>query len=96
LINHLAIEFASHLAFSPDLNPIETLHREQDKLIYQFRINTFSAAQVVKHQCDEKLKEVWQCKQFDQFVTKYCSYNAFEELLDKVREADGHNNFKDQ
>ena len=44
LINHLAIEFAGHPAFSPDLNPIETLHREQDKLIFKFRINTFSAA----------------------------------------------------
>ena len=48
LINHLAIEFAGHPAFSPDLNPIETLHRKQDKLIFKFRINTFSAAQIVK------------------------------------------------
>jgi hypothetical protein len=96
LINRLNIEFAGHPAFSPDLNPIETLHREQDKLIFKYRINTFSAAQVVKEQCDEKLKEVWQGKQFDQFVIKYCSYNAFKDLLNKVKGAKGHNYFKDQ
>ena len=96
LINALSIEFAGHLANSPDLNPIETLHREQDKLIFKFRINTFSAAQIVKDECDEKLKAVWQSKEFDQFVSKYCSYNAFQDLLDKVKDAQGHNNFKDQ
>ena len=96
LINHLAIEFAGHPAFSPDLNPIETVHREQDKLIFKFRINTFSAAQIVKDQCDEKLIEVWQSKQFDQFVLRYCSHNAFKDLLDKLRHAKGHNYFKDQ
>lgn len=85
LINALSIEFASHPANSPDLNPIETLHREQDKLIFKYRINTFSAAQVVKDQCDKKLKDVWQSKEFDQFVIKYCSHNAFKELLNKVR-----------
>jgi hypothetical protein len=58
LINALSIEFASHPANSPNLNPIETLHREQDKLIFKYRINTFSAAQVVKDQCDKKLKDV--------------------------------------
>jgi transposase len=96
LINRLSIEFASHPANSPDLNPIETLHREEDKPIYQFRLNTYSAAASVKQQCDEKLKEIWQSKEFDQFVTKYCSYEAFQSLLKKVREANGHNNFKDQ
>ena len=96
LINRLNIEFTGHPAFSPDLNPIETLHREQDKLMFKYRINTFSAAQVVKEQCDKKLKEVWQGKQFDQFVIKYCSYNAFNDLLNKVKEAKGHNHFKDQ
>ena len=65
LINALSIEFAGHPANSPDLNPIETLHREQDKLVFKFRINTFSAAQIVKDECDEKLKAVWQSKEFD-------------------------------
>ena len=96
LINALSIEFANHPASSPDLNPIETLHREQDKLIFKFRMNTFSAAQVVKDECDERLKVVWQSKEFDQFVTKYCSHNAFKDLLNKVKESNGHNNFKDQ
>ena len=96
LINRLAIKFASHPANSPDLNPIETLHREEDKLIYKFRLNTYSRATIVQQQCDEKLKEVWQSKEFNQFVTKYCSHSEFKQLLDKVREADGHNNFKDQ
>ena len=96
LINALFIEFAGHPANLPDLNPIETLHREQDKLIFKFRINTCSAAQIVKDECDEKLKAVWQSKEFDQFVSQYCSYNAFQDLLDKVKDAQGHNNFKDQ
>jgi hypothetical protein len=96
LINRLSIEFASHPANSPDLNPIETLHREQDKLIYQFRLNTYSAAAVVKQQCDQKLKEVWQSREFDQFVMRYCSHNAFKSLLNRVKEVDGHNNFQDQ
>ena len=96
LINALSIEFANHPANSPDLNPIETLHREQDDVIYLFRLNTFSKAAIVKHQCDEKLKEVWQSRQFDDSVRKYCSYSAFKTLVDKVKEANGHNNFKDQ
>jgi hypothetical protein len=58
LINALSIEFANHPANSPDLNPIETLHREQDKLVFKFRINTFSAAQAVKDKCNKRLQVV--------------------------------------
>jgi hypothetical protein len=95
-ITELNIEFASHTAFSPDLNTIETLHREQDKLLEPFKYSFTSKSKEDHRQADEKLKEIWQSNHFDQFVLKYCSLEAIHDLSDKVKAAQGHNNFQDQ
>lgn len=94
-IERQSIHFANHPAFSPDLNPIETLHREETKPIKQYLASVTSAAEVVRQEAGLKLKEVWQSKSFDTAVTKYCSHTVLQTLKKKLEAANGHNNFSD-
>lgn len=96
LIQQLDIEFAEHPPFSPDLNPIETLHREQDTLLKTFILSVRSKAKAVQLQAEAKMRDIWQSKAFDRYVAKYCSLEAFEDLRIKVIKAEGHNTFQDQ
>ena len=96
LISELAIEFADHPAHSPDLNTIETLQREHEKFLEPFMWTVRSRARAIKREADNLMKKTWQDSSFDPIVTRYCSLEAFQDLVNKIREADGHNTFKDQ
>jgi hypothetical protein len=95
-IEEQSIHFANHPAFSPDLNTIKTLHREERKPIKEYLSSVSSSSKATKQEAAEKLRAVWQSKSFDSKVVKYCSHSAFQDLKLKVEAANGHNNFKDQ
>ncbi|GAM91562.1 hypothetical protein ANO11243_096140 [Dothideomycetidae sp. 11243] len=78
---------------SPDLNAIETLHREELKPLSEFIQSITSSSRAVKQEADSKLRAVWQGKSFDEVVVKYCSYEAIEAVRIKCRDAHGHNNY---
>jgi hypothetical protein len=87
---------ALHPPFSPDLNPIETVHREQDKHLEAFILSVRSKAKAVQSKAEAKMRDIWQSKTFDQYVAKYCNLKAFDNLRIKVLQVEGHNTFQDQ
>ena len=95
-IDKLKIKFANHPAFSPDLNTIETLHREQKKPLKDFMFSVRNNTAEKRREAGSRLKSVWQGKSFDAKVIKYYSLKALDDLTIKCQLAHDHNNFRNQ
>jgi transposase len=54
------IRFLDTPANSPDLQPIESLHKDQKKELDKLRINTANAAAAVQAAVEKEMKAVWQ------------------------------------
>lgn len=97
-IHEFDIKFLDTPANSPDLQPIEHLHKDQKKLLEPLRLHTISKAAAVQHNAEAQMKSVWQDNlEFDRKVQDRMSIGYFKGLASrsKASEPAYGNRYKD-
>jgi transposase len=85
-INEHNIEFLDTPANSPDLNPIEHLHKDQKRLLSEYRLSITSAAKDIQHQAEERMKRIWvEDDEFDAYVRRRCRMGYLKGLCNKAK-----------
>lgn len=83
------IRFLDTAANSPDLQPIESLHKDQKKELDKLRINTASAAAAVQAAVEKEMKAVWQeSTTFNTKVEERMAISYFKGLARRSSQAD--------
>jgi transposase len=82
LIEEKNIEFIETPVWSPDLNTIEHLHKDQKRLSEDFRFSIRSGARQVKDLCKYEMGNVWQVnEEFDDLCAWRLSIPYLKELM---------------
>lgn len=83
------IKFLDIPTYSPDLHPIESLHKDQKKELEDFRFMTTSAAQVVQHKAEAEMERVWcDSSHFDELVKIKASLSYYQGLARRSKHSD--------
>ncbi|KAK5132569.1 hypothetical protein LTR08_008828 [Meristemomyces frigidus] len=90
------IRFANHPPNSPDMHPVEVLHREQNKKIQSYRFSVKTATKAAKAEADRVMGDSWVGAEFDDSVGRYAVVEFYKELADRCRASNGNNTFKDE
>lgn len=86
LIHEFDIKFIDTPANSPDLQPIEHLHKDQKDLLFDFRRHVTSAAGAVQLEAENRMKGIWQHnRDFDDQVKWRMSIDYFKGLADRAK-----------
>jgi hypothetical protein len=92
------IKFLDTPANSPDLQPIEHLHKDQKKELERLRFGTTSAATAVQLHVEQEMKAIWQRSEtFNQKVEERMAISYWKGLATRAMEADPpySNRYKD-
>lgn len=89
LIAEKNIQFLTTPANSPDLNPIEHLHRDQKAILQEFRMTVISSAKVVQEAAEIEMLHVWQDDEdFARKVAKRASLDYIQGLCKRAKESE--------
>lgn len=97
-INHFGIEFKPVPVRSPDLYPIEKLHKDQKSSLETYRQRVTSAAAVVQAEAEREMIRVWQrCPSFAAKAREKMAINFWQGLARRCSEAEPKwsNRYKD-
>ena len=92
------IKFLDHPANSPDLHPIEHLHKTQKRLMKDFRIKLRGASKDMQKLAENEMERVWVCNsEFDADCKRKASITYYKALAQASKEANPpySNRFKD-
>ena len=78
------IQFLDHPANSPDLHPIEHLHKTQKRLIRDFRMKISSASKNMKKKAENEMRRIWMD---DPEFTAECAVKASISYYKKLAKA---------
>lgn len=97
-IREKGIEFIQTPVWSPDLNTIEHLHKDQKRLSEDFRYSIKSTARPVKDLCKYEMRRLWQeNEEFNEMAAWRLSMPYLKGLMRRSKEADPpySNRYKD-
>ena len=83
------IEFLTHPTNSPDLHPIEHLHRTQKRLMRDFRMKLRGASKDMKKKAEDEMRRVWvDDSEFTAECAVKASISYFKKFAKASKEAD--------
>jgi hypothetical protein len=92
------IQFLDTPAWSPDLQPIEHLHKDEKQLLTDFRLSVVGADRVIQETVEDEMRHIWiNDTRFDDLVRKRCAVAYVQALCYRSKHADPaySNRYKD-